>query len=177
MHAMGTSTAGRTGLANLTPTLPRLAPVRRRAFTSLCAGIPPRAAVWLARVVVWRTFRNLRQQSQQRTGDSDRLRIAQRGAGAAMTFHFRGALMAKRNVMGRPQVRVHPQLAVDKRGDGLNGQMLGRTELPRCANRRVALRRELRREPGERSAEHMSPLDHHQLLSGIGVCLRALFRM
>jgi hypothetical protein len=63
------------------------------------------------------------------------------------------------------QVRVHPQLTVDKRGDGLGGQMLGRTEFPRRTNRRVTLRGELRREPGKRSAEHMSPLDHHQLLS------------
>jgi hypothetical protein len=75
------------------------------------------------------------------------------------------------------QVRVHPQLTVDKRGDGLDGEMLGRTELPGRTDRRVALRGELGREPGERSAEHMSPLDHHQLLSRISVRVRALPRM
>jgi hypothetical protein len=37
--------------------------------------------------------------------------------------------------------------------------------LPRSTDRRVTLRGELRGEPGERTAEDMSPLDHHQLLS------------
>jgi hypothetical protein len=90
--------------------------------------------------------------------------IAQRGAGPAVTVHFCGAFGAKGNVMRRPQVCIHPQLTVDKCRDGLDGQMFSRTELSRRTNRRVALRGELGGEPGERTAEHMSPLDHHQLL-------------
>ena len=91
--------------------------------------------------------------------------VAQRGAGPALTVYFGGAVGAKGYVMRRTQVRVHPQLTVDERRDGLGRQMLGGTELPRCANRRVTLRGELGGEPGERTAENMSPLDHHQLLS------------
>jgi hypothetical protein len=37
--------------------------------------------------------------------------------------------------------------------------------LPWSTDRRIVLRGELGGEPGERSAEDMSPLDHHQLLS------------
>jgi hypothetical protein len=91
--------------------------------------------------------------------------VAQRGAGPALTFHFGGAVRAKGYVMRRAQVRVHPQLTVDERRDGLGRQVLGGAELPWRTNRRVALRSELGGEPGERSAEHMSPLDHHLLLS------------
>jgi hypothetical protein len=36
-------------------------------------------------------------------------------------------------------VRVHPQLTVDERRDGLYREMFGRTELPRRTNRRIAL--------------------------------------
>ena len=82
-----------------------------------------------------------------------------------MTVDFCGALRAKGDVMRRAQVRVHPQLAVDECGDGLDGQMFGRTELARRTDRRVALRCELSGKPGERTAEHMSPVDHHRLLS------------
>jgi hypothetical protein len=67
--------------------------------------------------------------------------------------------------MGGPQVGVHPQLTVDKRGNRLDGEMLGRTELTRRADRSITLGGELRGEPGERAAEHMSPVGHHQLLS------------
>jgi hypothetical protein len=91
--------------------------------------------------------------------------IAQRGAGPAVTVHFCSAFGAKRDVMRCAQVRVHPQLTVNERRDGLNGQMLSGTELSRRTHRRVALRSELGGKPGERSAEHMSPLEHHQLLS------------
>jgi hypothetical protein len=37
--------------------------------------------------------------------------------------------------------------------------------LPWSTDRRVVLRGELGGEPGERSAEDVAPLDHHQLLS------------
>jgi hypothetical protein len=36
-----------------------------------------------------------------------------------MTVHFGGAIRTLRYVMRGPQVRVHAQLAVDKRGDRL----------------------------------------------------------
>jgi hypothetical protein len=91
--------------------------------------------------------------------------VAQRGAGPAVTVHVRGAFRTQGYVMRGAQVRVHPQLTVDERRDGLSRQMLGGTELPRGTNRRVALRGELRGEPGERTAENMSALEHHQLLS------------
>jgi hypothetical protein len=66
--------------------------------------------------------------------------------------------------MRRAQVRIHPQLTVDERRDGFRREMLSRTELTRRTDRHVALRSKLGWEPGERTAEHMSPLDHHQLL-------------
>jgi hypothetical protein len=91
--------------------------------------------------------------------------VAQRGAGPALTVHFGSALGAKGNVMRCAQVCAHPQLTVDKRRDGLGRQMLGRTKLPRRTHRRITLRGELGGEPGERTAEHMSPFDHHQPLS------------
>jgi hypothetical protein len=91
--------------------------------------------------------------------------VAKRGAGPTMTVDVRGAFRTQGYVMRGAQMRVHPQLAVDERRDGLSRQMLGGTELPRSTNRRVALRGELRGDPGERAAENMSPLEHHQLLS------------
>jgi acetyl esterase/lipase len=116
-------------------------------------------------IVVGRAVRNLRQQSQQRAGDPDRVGVAQRGAGPAMAIHFGGAIRTQGNVMRGTQVCVHPQLTVDERRDGLGRQMLGGTELPRRTHRRVTLGGELGREPGERAAEHVTPLGHHQLLS------------
>ena len=103
--------------------------------------------------------------------------VAQRGAGPTMTVHFGSALRAQRDVMRGAQVGVHPQLTVDERRDGLDRQMLGGAELPRRTDRRVALRGELGGKPGERSAEHMSPLDHHQLLSVSRRFFAALPRM
>jgi hypothetical protein len=67
--------------------------------------------------------------------------------------------------MRRAQMRIHPQLTVNERRNGLRRQMLSGTELPRRTDRRVALRGKLGWEPGERTPEHMSPVDHHQLLS------------
>jgi acetyl esterase/lipase len=91
------------------------------------------------RIVVGRAVRNLRQQSQQRAGDSDRVGVAQRLAGATVTVDFRGTLRAQRDVMRRAQVGVHPQLTVNKGGNGLDRQMLGRAELPWSTDRRVVL--------------------------------------
>jgi hypothetical protein len=67
--------------------------------------------------------------------------------------------------MRRAQMRIHPELTVNERRDGFGRQMLCRTELPWRTDRRVALRSKLGWEPGERTPEHMSPVDHHQLLS------------
>jgi hypothetical protein len=91
--------------------------------------------------------------------------VAQRGTGPALTVYFDSALGAKRNVMRCAQVCAHPQLTVDERRDGLGRQMFGRTKLTRRTHRRITLRGELSGEPGERTAEHMSPFDHHQPLS------------
>jgi hypothetical protein len=101
--------------------------------------------------------------------------VAQRGASPALTLHFGGAIGAERYVVRCAQVRVHPQLTVDERRYGLCRQMLGGAELPRRTNRRVALRGELGGEPGERAAENMSPLDHHQLLSVLRRTMRHYF--
>ena len=95
--------------------------------------------------------------------------VAQCGAGPAMTLHFGGAVWTQRYVMRRPQVGVHPQFAVDERRDGLGRQVLGRAELARSSHWGVTLRGELSGEPGERAAEDMTPLGHHQLPS---VCQR-----
>src|SRR3984957_2197207 len=192
---MKSSTAPRTGLAKLVSTLPRLwaippaavgksfahrrrpTAVRRWARAAPCAGSVPLAALLSTRVVVGRAVRNLRQQSQQRTGDSDRLGVAQRLAGATVTVDFSGTVRTQRDVMRRPQVGVHPQLTVNEGRNRLDRQMLGRAELPWSTDRRVVLRGELGGEPGERSAEDMSPLDHHQLLSVSRRVFAALPRM
>src|SRR5262249_11146948 len=116
------------------------------------------------RRVVERVVRNLRQQSEQRAGDPDRVRVAQRGAGSALIINFGRALGAERKVMRGAQVRGHAQLTVDERRDGLDGQMLGGTEPPRCTDRPLALRGELFGEPGERATEHMSSVGHYRLL-------------
>src|SRR5579875_1029879 len=63
--------------------------------------------------------------------------------------------------MGGAQMRAHSQLAVHECRNRLSGQMLGGTELAGRTDRRVALRCELGGEPGERAAEHMSPVGHH----------------
>jgi len=136
------------------------------------AGRSPRIALLGARIVVGRAVRNLRQQSQQRAGDSDRMGVAQRGAGPAMTVHVGGAFRTQRYVMRGAQVRVHPQLTVDERRDGLSRQVLGGTELPRSSNRGVALGGELGGEPGERAAEYVTPLGHHELLSVLHRAMR-----
>src|ERR1700761_333835 len=189
---MKSSTAPRTGLAKLVSTLPRLwavspaavgksiahrrRPTAFRRWASAAAragrvgaapyaGSIPVAALLSARVVVVRTLRNLRQQSEQRARDSDRVGVAQRLASVPVTVDFGGALRAERNVMRRAQVSVHSQLTVDIGRNGFDRQMLGRAELPWSTDRRIVLRGELGGEPGERSAEDMSPLDHHQLLS------------
>ncbi|CKW43571.1 Uncharacterised protein [Mycobacterium tuberculosis] len=46
--------------------------------------------------------------------------IAQSGAGTTLVVHFGRALGTQRKVMRGPQVRVHPQLAVDESRDGLD---------------------------------------------------------
>ena len=140
---MKSSTAPRTGLAKLVTTLPRLWAVtpaavgesiaHRRRPTALWrwagaaprAGSLPLAALLSARIVVGRAVRNLRQQSQQRAGDSDRVGVAQRLASVTVTVDFGGAFRAERDVMRRAQVSVHSQLTVDKGGNGLDRQMLG----------------------------------------------------
>src|ERR1700742_4227960 len=189
---MKSSTAPRTGLAKLVSTLPRLwviAPAtvgksiahraRPTAFrrwagattragrvgAAPSAGSLPMAALLSARIVVGRAVRNLRQQSEQRARDSDRVGVAQRLASVPVTLDFGGALRAERNVMRRAQVSVHSQLTVDEGRNGLDRQVLGRAELAWSTDRRIVLRGELGGKPGERSAEDMSPLDHHQLLS------------
>src|ERR1700722_8829091 len=97
---MKSSTAPGTGLGKLVSTLPRLwaftpaavgestahrrrptafrrwacaAPRAGRVGAAPCAGGLPLAVLLSARIVVGRAVRNLRQQSQQRTGDSDRV--------------------------------------------------------------------------------------------------------
>src|ERR1700729_3043413 len=201
---MKSSTAPRTGLAKLVSTLPRLwavtpaavgkstahrrrptafrrwasaAPRAGRVGAAPCAGSLPLSALLSTRIVVGRAVRNLRQQSQQRAGDSDRVGVAQRLAGVTVTLDFRGTFRAQRDVMRRAQVCVHPQLTVNKGRNRLDRQMLGRAELPWSTNRRVVLCGELGGEPGERSAEDMSPLDHHQLLSVSRRVFAALPRM
>ena len=87
----------------------------------------------------------------------DRVRVPQRRAGLALGVDLGRALGAQRQVVRGAQMCVHPQLAVDESRDGLGGQVLGGAELPRRADRRVALRGELSGQPGERAAEHMSP--------------------
>jgi hypothetical protein len=135
------------------------------------------AALLSPRIVVGRAVRNLRQQSEQRARDSDRVGVAQRLTSVTVTVDFGGAFRAERDVMRRAQVSVHSQLTVDKGRNGLNRQMLGRAELPGSTDRRIVLRGELGGEPGERSAEDMSPLDHHQLLSASRRVFAALSRM
>jgi hypothetical protein len=201
---MKSSTAPRTGLAKLVSTLPRLwavspatvgksiahrrrptafrrwasvSPCAGRVGAAPCAGSLPLAALLSPRIVVGRAVRNLRQQSEQRARDSDRVGVAQRLAGVTVTVDFGGAFRAERDVMRRAQVSVHSQLTVDKGGNGLDRQMLGRAELPWSTDRRIVLRGELGGEPGERSAEDMSPLDHHQLLSASRRVCAALPRM
>jgi hypothetical protein len=163
---MKSSTAPRTGLAKLVSTLPRLWAVtpaavgksiahRRRptafrrwasaapragwAAAAPCAGSLPLAALLSARIVVGRAVRNLRQQSQQRAGDSDRVGVAQRLAGVTVTVDFRCTFRAQRDVMRRAQVSIHPQLTVNKGRNRLDRQMLGRAELPWSTDRRVVL--------------------------------------
>jgi hypothetical protein len=200
---MKSSTAPRTGLAKLVSTLPRLwavspatvgksiahrrrpTPFRRWAGVSPCARVGaapcavslPLAGLPSPRVVVGRAVRNLRQQSEQRARNSDRVGVAQRLASVTVTVDFGGAFRAERDVMRRTQVSVHSQLTIDKCGNGLDRQMLGRAELPWSTDRRIVLRGELGGEPGERSAEDMSPLDHHQLLSASCRVCAALPRM
>jgi hypothetical protein len=130
-----------------------------------------------SRIVVGRAVRNLREQSEQRARDSDRVGVAQRLASATVTVDFGGAFRAERDVMRCAQVSVHPQLTVDKGRNGLDRQVLGRAELPWSTDRRIVLGSELGGEPGERSAEDMSPLDHHQLLSASRRVFAALPRM
>jgi hypothetical protein len=65
--------------------------------------------------------------------------VAQRLAGVTVTVDFRGTFRAQRDVMRRAQVGVHPQLTVNKGGNGLDRQMLGRAELPWSTDRRVVL--------------------------------------
>jgi hypothetical protein len=91
--------------------------------------------------------------------------IAQRGAGSALTVYVGSAFGAKGNVVRCAQVCAHPQLAVNERRDGLSRQMFGGAKLAWRTHRRITLRGELGGEPGERTAEHMSPFDHHQPLS------------
>jgi hypothetical protein len=130
------------------------------------------AALLSARIVVGRAVRNLRQQPEQRAWDSDRVGVAQGLTSVTVTVDFGGAFRAERDVMRRAQVSVHAQLTVDKGGNGLDRQVLGRAELPWSTDRRIVLRGELGGEPGKRSAEDMSPLDHHQLLSASRVFSR-----
>src|ERR1700744_664276 len=201
---MKSSTAPRTGLGKLVSTLPRLwasppaavgestehrrrptsfrrwscaAPRAGRVGAAPRAGGLPLAALLSARIVVGRAVRNLRQQSEQRARDSDRVGGAQRLASVPVTLDFGGALRAERNVMRRAQVSVHSQLTVDEGRNGLDRQVLGRAELAWSTDRRIVLRGELGGKPGERSAEDMSPLDHHQLLSASRRVFAALPRM
>ena len=129
---MDLSTAPRTGLAKLLSTLPRLWAItpaavgksiahrrrptafRRWAGAAPCVGSLPLAALLSTRIVVGRAVRNLRQQSQQRAGDSDWVGVAQRFASVTVTVDFGGAFRAERDVMRRAQVSVHPQLTVDE---------------------------------------------------------------
>ena len=90
--------------------------------------------------------------------------VAQGGSGPALIVDFCGALRAQRQVVCGPQVCAHPQLTVDESRDRFGGQVFGGAELPRRADRGIALGRELSGEPGERATEHMFPVRHHQLL-------------
>ena len=64
-------------------------------------------------------------------GDGIGTGIAQRCAGLFLGFHFGGTLGAQREVVRRPQVCGHPQLAVGESRDRLGGQVLCRAELTR----------------------------------------------
>ena len=124
---------------------PRIVLVSKLRLTSASAGSDSCAGV----------VRDLGQHSQQRAGYHDRTGVPQRGSrlplGSTSAAHSR----AHRQVVRGAQVRVHPQLAVDERGDA---------SVDRCsvepnwrgAYRRVALRGELGGQPGERATEHMS---------------------
>ena len=105
-------------------------------------------------------MRDLRQHAQQRARYGDRAGVPQRRAGLALGLHLGRALRAQRQVVRRAQVRGHPQLAVDERSDRFGREVLSGAELPR-PDRRVALRGELRGQPGESATEHVSRVDHH----------------
>jgi hypothetical protein len=97
------------------------------------------AALLSSRIVVGRAVRNLREQSEQRAWDSDRVGVAQRLASATMTVDFGGAFRAERDVMRCAQVSIHSQLTVDKGRNGLDRQVLSRAELPWSTDRRIVL--------------------------------------
>ncbi|EUA73347.1 hypothetical protein I553_9503 [Mycobacterium xenopi 4042] len=153
------------GVARRVPTLPAFAPVMRAAISQLVGQIRSRDVVVEPGCAIGPRIRNLGQHAEQGAGDSDRLRVAQRSARTALILNLGGALRTERQVMRGAQVRIHPQFTVDKCGDGLGGQVLRGAELAWRAHGRVALGGKLRGQPGERSAEHLSPIGHHLLLS------------
>src|ERR1700754_2115058 len=106
--------------------------------------------------MVW----DLGQHAQKGAGNDDGARVPQRRARLTLSLHLGPALLAQRQVVGCPQMRSHPEFTVYERRNGFDRQVLSGPELPR-SDRRVALRGELRGQPGECTAEHVSRVDHH----------------
>lgn len=97
-----------------------------------------------------RDVRNLAEQPEQRNRHPDAPGITQCAACLALCVDLQRAFGAHRQVVRRSQMRAHPELAIHERGYRLSGQMLGRSELARSTHRRLALRGEWGRQPGER---------------------------
>lgn len=68
---------------------------------------------------------DLAQLAEQIRGHRHGAGIAQPGAGIELCVDGIHAFTAQREVVGRPHMRSHAQLAVDKRRDGLGCEMLG----------------------------------------------------
>ncbi len=68
---------------------------------------------------------DLTQLAEQISGHRHGAGIAQPGAGIELCVDGIHALTAQREVVGRPHMRSHAELAVDKCGDGLGCEMLG----------------------------------------------------
>ncbi len=68
---------------------------------------------------------DLTQLAEQIRGHRHGAGIAQPGAGIELCVDGIHAFSAQREVVGRPHMRSHAQLAVDKRRDGLGCEMLG----------------------------------------------------
>ena len=134
--------AGAGHMLDFASTLPALAPGTRSCRQLTAADPLGRAAAGGAWCGIWDNM----PRSELGTTIGHESRNAARACRWASTSvaHSR----AQRQVVRCAQVRGHPQLAVDERRDGLGRQVLSGPELPR-PDRRVALRGELRGQPGE----------------------------